>query len=235
MNYLEIIKNRYVQLVSCFAIGAAVGVIFYPQSRTEERMKLAYENKETELRASHRLELTQAAEDISKEEATHKEYREETSKKLDKLTVENSTLKQSMKKQKLKIVRPDGTIIEKEVEESNSESTKTVITEIREEFDRKVSSIENKWKKIHEERISSIKKEFDEKLEKAKSENKVVEKEKIVEKNSKKLRTELGYTSKKDYYNHNSYTLWGPVFMGAGLSGTEKDLKEVHAGIGIEF
>jgi hypothetical protein len=233
MDYAKILKNRYVQMAACLAIGITVGTVFYPQSRVEERYKSAYEKKELELREQHSLEKMELTEKHLQQEKTYVERIETSTQKINSLVTENTNLKQSIKKRKFKIIKPDGTVIEKEFEESNSEATASTVTQVKAEFDRQVSVLEEKWKKVHEERVVSLKKEFDEKLLKAKSEVKIVEREKIVEVNKKSFRPEIGVTTDKNGYLHGTYDIWGPVFLGGGITGNKEEVKEGRIGIGV--
>jgi hypothetical protein len=235
------------KITSSLLIGSVIGVVFYPTKTTIERetlkLKETYELKISELQKTHVEEVAKLNEKAVSEETTHKTIESETSKKLELLTQENRSLKQSSKKQKFKLVKPDGTIIEKEMEQSNSEEVSSVVTSIKEEFNEKVKSIEDKWKKVHQERIVELKKKFDQDIEKTKSEQKVVEKiiekEKIVEVNKKKLRPELGVSYNKDKvalgYFHLSYPISGPIFIGGGVSGNQTRVGEIQLGIGLEL
>lgn len=239
----ELAKQKWVQLVGALALGVTIGAVFYPQSRTEERirqeMRSEYTLKEEETRKANEKVVSELSEKLTSVESSHREYTEETSKKLEKLTTENSSLKQSMKRKKLRIVKPDGTIVEQEVEESNTEQTHSIVTQVKEEFTRKIQEIEDKWKKIHEERVTKLTAEYQEELRRVRAEQKttevIVEKEKIVETNPKKLRPEIGVTTDRDIYLHGTYSLWGPVFLGGGVSGTTKSFGEGRLGLGLEF
>lgn len=234
---IEILKNKYVQLGLALFVGITIGAVFYPTSKIEEKYKSQYELKETELKQTHSAETQALTESLQKEEASHKSYQEETTKKISTLVTENSSLKSSIKKRKYKLIKPDGTIVEEEFEDSNTESSTSKITEIREEFNKKVSEIEDKWKKVHEERIAVIQKQFDEKLEKAKQESKTVEQSRTVETNQKKLGIEAGMTTERDYYAHGTYTLWGPVFIGVGadMNHTDKTMNNARFGLGVSL
>jgi hypothetical protein len=227
-------------------LGGVVGVVFYPSKSITERetskLKETYELKIQEIQRTYAEESKSLSEKLSTQESESRTREFELSKRVESLTQENKSLKQSSKKQKFKLVKPDGTIIEKELEQSNSEEISSTVTSIKEEFNHKIKSIEEKWKKVHEERIVELKKKFDQDIEKAKSEQKVVEKivekEKIVEVNKKKLRPEVGAAYNKEDlmgYFHLSYPVAGPVFIGGGVSGNKTKLGEVQLGVGLEF
>jgi len=241
---LKMLKNRYVQLVLAFGIGAAIGVVFYPSKSTETREKIqlleqTVKTQELELNEKE-IKVRTTERSLQESTASFKTYREDTNSKIESLRTENSSLKQSAKRQKFRLVKPDGTIIEKEFEESSSEEVTSVVTEVREEFTRKVESIESKWKQIHETRVQKIKESYEKKLKEKKTEiqivEKIVEKEKIVKVNEKKLRTEIGYSSDDKAYTHASYPVWGPMFLGGGVS-IDRDLKlpEARIGVGIDW
>lgn len=243
MSMLEILNKKTTQIMLALVAGITLGALFYPQSHTEERIRQQlieeYAVKEQEKQKEYDKLVSENNNKIDKIEESYKTSIEQSQQTIQKLTIENSSLKQSIKKKKLKIVKPDGTIVEQEVEESNTEQTQTVITQVREEFTRKVQEIETKWKKVHEERIAKLTSEYQKELEKARSETKtievLVEKEKTVDVNPKKLRPEIGATSKKDFYVHGTYSAWGPVFIGGGISGTKNSFGEARIGVGVDF
>lgn len=239
----ELLKQKWFQLTATLLIGVTVGAVFYPNTKTEERVRTKiqeeYSLKEKEIDEKHQKELSKLTQELSESEKSHKDYEKTSSSKIHTLTTENTQLKQSSKKTKYKLVKPDGTIVEREVEESSSDSTKNVVTEVQKEFNEKVKSIEDKWKTIHEQRVAVIQKEFDEKLQKTKEEQKsttiTVDKQKTTESNPKKLRPEIGVTTSKNIYLHGTYSLWGPVFLGGGVSGTSHSFGEGRLGVGVEF
>lgn len=243
MSLKDLLQNRLVQLGLALAAGVTAGSLLYPHKSFEEKIReevrQEYQLKTEESEKRHMSENKELKDKLELVEQSSRKYEEETSRKIDRLTQENSTLKQSVKKQKLKIIKPDGTVVEKEIEESNTEATHTVITQVKEEFSRKIKEIEDKYKKVHEERVTKIKLEFDEELKKAKSEVKTVEVirevERRVEVNKKSLRPEIGVTTDKDVYLHGTYNLWGPVFVGGGVSGTNSSFGEARFGLGFEL
>lgn len=237
---LQFLKNKYIQLILAFGIGAAIGIVFYPSKSIETREKIqlleqTVKTQEKELNEKE-IKIQTAKRYLQESTASFKAYREDTNSKIESLRTENSSLKQSAKRQKFRIVKPDGTIIEKEFEESSSEEVTSVITEVRQEFTRKVKSIESKWKKLHETRVLKIKESYEKKLKEKKTEiqivEKIIEKEKIVKVNEKKLRTELGYSSDNNIYIHASHPIWGPLFLGGGVS-IDRDMKQPEARIGV--
>lgn len=245
---MKLLKNRYIQLVIAFVVGGFIAYSFYPTKSIEERIyeetKERFESTLEETRSVHEKQQKKLEDRLTQEEQSSKEYREEVSRRVQSLTTENRELRQSQKKKRFKIVKPDGTIIEREYEESQSSEVSSVVTEVREEFDRKVSSIESKWKKIHRTRVEQLKKEFEEELSKKETKvivkEKIVEKEKIVKVNEKKWRPEIGVTTDKNLYIHTTYPLWGPIFIGGGVSAGGTDMSDLNfgdgrVGVGIQF
>jgi len=161
------------KVTSSVLLGAVVGVVFYPSKTITERetlkLKESYELKISEIQKTHTEESAKLSEKLTAEESARKSLEVETAKKLELLTQENKSLKLSSKKQKFKLVKPDGTIIEKEMEQSNSEEVSSVVTSIKQEFSQKIKSIEERWKKVHEERVAELKKKFDQDIEKARA------------------------------------------------------------------
>ena len=245
---VKLLKNKYSQLVLAFILGGFIAYAFYPTKTVEERVyeetKERFESVLEETKKTYEAEKKKIQEELSQTEKSSKEYREVVSKKIQSLTTENRELRKSQKKSKFKLIKPDGTIIEKEYEESQSEEISSIVTEVREEFNRKVSSIEDKWKTIHKTRIEELKKKFQEELEKKETQvvvnEKIVEKEKKTKVNEKKWRPEIGVTTDKNLYIHTTYPLWGPIFVGGGVSASGTDASNLdfgdgRIGLGIQF
>jgi len=225
-------------IVGAFILGGFLGYSFFPTKSIEREFKEEYQSKLTEVRETHAKEIEKVTEEKSKQEKSHKEYEKTTSTKIDSLTTVNTQLRKKVKKRKFKLIKPDGTIVEKEWEESDTQQSTKIITKIRKEFDTKVKSIETRWKKVHTKHVKSLKKEYEEKLKKIKEEKKTTEEKETIKINEKNLRPEIGITSNKDIYIHTSYQLWGPIIVGAGGSYDpfeDNELGDVRVGLGLEF
>ena len=225
-------------IVGAFILGGFLGYTFFPTKSIEKEFKEEYQSKLTEIKEIHSKEIEKITEDKLKQEKSHVEYTKETSARIDSLTTVNTELRKKVKKRKFKLVKPDGTVIEKEWEESDTQQSTKIVTKIRKEFDTKVKSIETRWKTVHTRRVKSLKKEYEEKIEKIKSEKKTTEKKETIKINEKSLRPEIGFTSDKDIYVHTTYPLWGPIIVGAGGSYDpfeDNELGDVRVGLGLEF
>lgn len=241
MKYL---KNRYIQLALALFIGITIGAVFYPTSEiietTEKRVKEKYGEQLTKLKMEHNK---------SSMEMNNSFHRKESKfiQRLEELTMSKSSyektirdLKSKVTERTYKLIKPDGTIVEKTFKESDTEEHNSYVKTITEEFNRKVSSIENTWLSIHKKRIIIVRKEseakykeiFDKKYEKLLEEKT----KKITKTNEKKYNVELGYMTDKDYYLHSSYSLWGPISVGLHIDG-KQDMTDLSlgAGLGISF
>lgn len=225
----KLIKNRYVQLILAVLMGATIGVIFYPSKRIESK----YERNIQRLTEENKKKIEKIKQEKQELQRSLVEYRESLTAKIATLKVENRQLKSSMKRRKIKIVKPDGTILEKSYEESKSEEITQIVTQVRSEFERKVASIESKWKKVHLKRIKEVRATYEKQI-------KELEKEKSSRTtliNPKSLRSEIGITTDLYMYAHTTYSLFGPVFIGGGstFDVLDKKFKEARLGLGLEF
>ena len=239
----DLLKNRVVQLLLALIAGIAIGAIFYPTKNIEREIKQVerekYQQEKEKLQSEHSLTLKDLREDHQEEVSQLRSYEMESRQKIEQLTTENRRLKESSKKQRFKIVKPDGTIVEREYEETNREEVTEIVTEIRQEFDVKIKETEEKWKKVHAQRIVKIKEQHEKEIQ----ERELVLKEKIkelelretIEVNPKKLRLELGMTTDRDYHAHGSYTLWGPLNLGIGIQLSEEEFDDISFGLGIDL
>ena len=157
---------------------------------------------------------------------------EQTDRKVNTLKEENFKLKQKVTEKRFKIVRPDGTIEEQWYKESETEVVASVVTEIKEEFTRKVKSIENKWKVAHEKRVKKIKEEFERQLVKVSNTKSQTYKKTKTEINKRNFGISFGLTSEENYFSSITYDVYGPFFLDVHI-GASKDLNDQEVGIGV--
>ena len=231
----QLLKNRIVQFALTLIAGVAIGALFYPTKNIEERVKKEYEQKIEKITAeSKQLEesLEEQIDSLKEEKTT---LRIETSTRINKLTFQVRELESKKKETFYKIIKPDGTIEEKRYSESEVNESSKVVTQVREEFDRKVTEISERWQRVHISRVKKLKEQFDKKESEYKQTIAKLESEKKVEINPKKYGVELGYTSRDTYYGHVNVDVFGPIFIGLH---TESDFLGDHSvggGIGIRF
>jgi len=228
MKYL---KNKNVQIALALLIGLVVGQLMKNSKVTE--IETFYSKRVEEIQTKTREELSKKQEEIDKVEKSSKEYKEEVTRSMTSLRTENRTLRQKVKKRKYRLVKPDGTIIEKEFEESDTAETSTIVVSIKEEFTRKVSSIERKWKEVHIKRIKEIKVKYSELLSKKEQEIETLKKKELI--NPKDFRPEIGITTNQEVYLHTTYPIWGPIIVGGGGSLNKEYDGSLRMGLGLEW
>lgn len=241
---LKWLKNRYVQLLVALFVGGAVATVLYPTKTVEERTKavmvLEFKERYIELMEEHSQKTESLTAKYALDVKSRIESNEELSSKVTSLTTEVTDLKSKTKESFYKLIKPDGTIVEKRYKESELESHSEVVTEIREEFNRKVSTIESRWKSVYKSRLIEVKETFDKKLKKEKEKweksKQTVETEKITKTNPKSFGLEGGIDTDKDLYLHGTYNLYGPFFMGGHVGLDDKQVPDAGGfGIGVDF
>lgn len=232
----KLLENKYAIPVITLLIGMAIGAIFYPSKSITREETARYEAKIERLQ--------EEKQDIEKEmhstvdaitELNHVRI-EEKNKKISTLRTENTRLRQKVKERIVKIVTPDGTIREEIVRESDTEVVSQIVTDIKQEFNEKVTSIENKWKRVHTQRVVKIKDSYEKKLaEKQHVIDEFSKKEKI-EINKRNFGISLGYTTNDTIFSSITYDIFGPFFLDLHVEANSQ-LKDFGAGaaIGISF
>jgi len=239
----ELLKHKDAKVVIALIVGLGLGIFLYPTSIVETEIKKevseVYERQIEEIKESNKEKISKAELRIKTVVEEKRELLSESKSKLDVLKKENKKLKESSKKKKFKLVKPDGTIIEKEYEETNREEVTEIVTEIRKEFDFKIRQTESRWKNIHFERVKSIEERHKKKITGIKREYEykisVLEKKKKITTNPKKLRLEAGITTDQEYHLHGSYNLFGPFGVGIGTQFKQDKLDDISIGIGVSL
>ena len=226
------LKNKYVQLILTLAIGIGIGAIFYPSKTITKESTYKYEQKIERLENEKKINDILHYKQLLIKENEYKEYKEETTKKTESLKQENFQLKQKVSEKKFKIIRPDGTIEEQWFKDSETDVVSSTVTKIKSEFTRKVSEIENKWKVIHEKRVSKIKETYEKKIASIESTSIQATSKTKTEINKRYFGLSLGYISDKKYFSSVNYDVYGPWFLDLHLEST-RDFNEKEAGVGI--
>lgn len=228
-------KNKIAQFVLIFFIGMLIGVLFYPSRHIEEMLREEYREEINRITEENEKVVKELNEKINLEKQEYSNYKEESTQTISKLKTEIKDLQSKTKETYYKIVRPDGTIEIKKYTESEINQTTQVVIEIREEFDRKVEEISERWKKIHEERVEILTKDFEKRSNEYKERIASLEKQKTVIINPKKVGVEVGFLSSGLYYGHVNFDAFGPIFLGVHTQTNFRDDYAVGAGIGVRF
>jgi chromosome segregation ATPase len=233
----KLLENQLVRYALVLLGGITIGALFYPTKKIEEKITQKYEQQISKMKEEHAKEVSSTKEEHSAQVKNVTTKLEESERKISVLTVQVRDLKVKVRTAKYKIVRPDGTIEEKEFTESESEESTKIITQIQEEFKTKVSQIEERWSDIHKTRVTEIKKEFDKKESEYQKTIASLEKSKKTSINEKSFGLEAGIMSDKNYYGHATMDLWGPIFVGVHGTVGAKDNTDnsLGAGIGLRF
>ena len=233
---MKILKNKWAQFGLTLLIGVAIGAIFYPTKHIEREIESKYQREIDTLKTDRKYIEEKYSQELNKEIRSNVKYREDTSKKLSSLKTENTRLKQQVKERTLKIVKPDGTIVEETFRESQTEVVSKVVTEVRQEFDRKVSSIENKWKRVHERRVRDIKAKHEQELKQKDKLISTYKKKEEIKINPRSFGIAAGVMSDGGYYGNVSYDIFGPVFINGHID-TNKELDDnrIGGGFGLRF
>jgi len=230
----SLLQNQWARYVIVLLIGAAVGAIFYPSKTITREETVKMKEKIQRLEQEKKSIESFYNKKIDQQSKEYRESKEELSKKTETLKQENTKLKQRVSEKLFRIVRPDGTIEEKWFKESETDVVSSTVTKIKDEFTRKVKSIENKWKKIHEKRIAKVKENFEKRIaETRKSERTRVSKEEI-KVNERSFGISVGLTTDQSYFSSITYDVYGPVFLDVHL-GANSQLGDREVGIGFGF
>lgn len=232
----DLLKNQYVRLVGVLLIGITIGVLFYPSKRIEEKMTQKHQEEISVLKEQHSKEVQNITEQYASSLKENKSLKEESERKITKLTDEVRSLKSKSKTATYKLVKPDGTIEERTFTESEVDENSHVVTQIQEEFKTKIEQIETRYATIHAERVTAIKKDFDSKESEYKKTIDELTKSKTVSINEKRFGIEAGIMNNKNYYGHATMDVWGPVFLGVqGELGPNDSGNKLGIGAGLRF
>lgn len=231
----KFLSNRVVQFVLVLIVGVAIGALFYPTKRIEEKVEQKYEKllkTERQEKETLRKSLSEEVDEL-KQEKTNLTI--ESSQKITKLQYQVRELESRKTENYYKIIKPDGTIEEKRYSESEVTETSTVVLQVREEFDKKVTEISERWQRVHRKRVEELKKDFEKKESEYEKTIASLKSEKKTEINPKTYGLEVGYSSDQTYYLHSNIDVFGPIFLGVHANSNFTNDSAIGAGVGIRF
>lgn len=231
---MKLLDKAWARYIIILLVGIAVGAIFYPSKEVSIEEKLRLESEITKLKKEKKEIKIDYENKLAIKEQISKEYKKDSESKLSSLRQENTVLKQKAKEKTLKIIKPDGTIVEETIKEYQTEIISKVVTEIKQEFKEKIQLIENKWKKIHEQRVTKIRDNYVYQLEEKDKKIRQYELNKVVKINQRKFGISLGYLGNNEYFSSVQYDMFGPMFLDLHLGGNNNNTR-AGIGIGVRF
>lgn len=235
--------NRITQLLLALLIGGALGVVFYPTKTIEEtainKTRVEEMKKQQVLEKKHQEEVISLHEKFEEKEKSLIKTITQSSTKISTLTKEVTSLKSKTQERTYRLVKPDGTIVEKTYKESDTEAMNTVVTDVKKEFDQKISQVEKRWKTTHVDRIKDIQVKFNSSLatlqETYRKEMNEMKTATLTKVNEKRFGVEIGALLNLDWYVHSTGTIYGPIFVGGGVILNNLDLSSANLGLGVQF
>lgn len=226
------LNNPLIRYALILVLGVAIGAIFYPTKHIEREIEQKYQSKIQRIKEETKLREIIFKDAIDKQIALSIKIEKESNEKISSLKIENNSLKQKVKERKLKIVKPDGTVVEESFRESETEAVSRIITDVRQEFNTKVKSIENKWKKVHEKRVTDIKEKYENKLEEKQKIIAEYKKKESIKVNPRSFGLAAGVMSDNHIYTNISYDIFGPLFLNVQME-YSKNFENNAGGIGL--
>jgi hypothetical protein len=234
MNPINFIKsNEWARYVVVLLIGAAIGAVFYPTKQIEEKVSKKYEQDIATLNQQHQETISKMTSDFNSQSKSMSEQKVQSDLKITQLQTQITTLKSHQKTSHYKLIKPDGTIEERDYTDTDINQSSKTVTSIQQEFTQKIDSIEKKWEAIHLSKVQSLKTEFDSKETTYKKTISDLESSKSVSINPKHYGVEAGYLTGNSYYVHGDADIFGPVFV--GIQGQTGNSNAIGVGLGLRL
>lgn len=240
MNPTVLLSKEWVRYVLILLVGITVGAVFYPTKKIEEKTSLRYEQQITSLKEQQSKEISTLNQAVDQAKQETQSVKEDSDKKISSLRSQISELKSKTTTIHYKVIKPDGTVVERDSTQSDVDNTSDTVTQVQQEYKQQLDAIDQKWSTMHEQVIAQMTKDFSAKESEYQSTIESLQKSKTVTVNEKHFSVEGGMMNDKDYYVHATADLWGPVFLGlqGEIRSTNSDQSadnRLGMGIGIRF
>lgn len=226
-------NNVWVRYILILLLGITVGAVFYPTKRIDEKISQKYEQQISTMKEQHNTELKEVQESLIKSEQQTAQVQTDSEQKIFTLTTQISELKSKKKQTTYKIIKPDGTVIERTTSEEDVDNTSSTVIQAQQEYQIKIDSLTTQLKQESDQKITKIQSDFTVKEAAYQQTISSLQSSKTVSVNQKQFGLEGGMLTNRDYYGHITMDVWGPMFIGIqGEFGTDS---KAGAGIGIRF
>lgn len=231
----NIVNNKWFHITIALIIGAIIGVVFYPSKRIEEELTHKHQLELEKISTENKIIVKNINNQLDKIINEYSSYKQQVNNKYESYESKIKELQSTTKESTYKLVKPDGTIIEKTFKESEIIESENYVKSIRYEFDSKVESIENKWMTIHQEKITAIKEEYTKKTEEKKKELEYLYTKRVESINQSRYHTSLGYDTDNRFYISGGVIIIGPIFIDMHIESDKELNKAAGLGIGVRF
>ena len=235
-KFVSFVKaNPWMQFVLVFVGGVAVGALFYPTKKIEDKVHQQDQlviNQLTQEKQQIQTTLTQKIDEITQQKS---DLELSTTKQIMTLQIQVQELENKKVETYYKIVHPDGTVEERKYSESESSSSSKVISDVQQDYEKKISDINQQWQIKLDTTVQTQQAQFDTIIQEKDKQISDLESSHSVTINEKHFGIEGGYLTSKQYYLHTSADLFGPIFIGAHVNTDLLSNTSVGAGVGIRF
>lgn len=229
-NFSELLKNRLVQCLACFAAGALTFTLIAPSKITETKLKQEYEAKLSKQSEQYKTTIANLESEKTQLRQENLDIETQYSKTISAIKSQYSDRSTSKVTTYHKVTRPDGSSEEWKTTEYADKSSQRLISEIQGSYDNKVKILEQKYQADNEKVKQSTEEKYASIINELKTELSKKTESTTVTVNPKKLGVEAGFTTDQTFYGHGTYNFWGPFFFGSHI---ESNLRQHSAGIGL--
>jgi uncharacterized membrane-anchored protein YhcB (DUF1043 family) len=230
-----ILNNRIVQLSLTLVLGIAIGAIFYPTKSIREEESAKYQQQIATIQSEHSKEIKEIDTKYTLDVKMLSQKNEDIKSLYEKSRTENIELRQKMKKRTVKITKPDGTIIETILEESESETISKITDDLKQSYESKLQEQQATLTKESNDKQEKIKTEYESQLKQKTETIQTYERQFSEDINKKSFGISAGYMLNKSYFGSVQKDIFGPVFLDVTGVSNLKDEYNVGAGIGLRF
>jgi len=231
---VDLVKSsKTLQLVLVFIAGGIISAVFYPTKQIKETIAKTYQQQISTIQQQNAQTLATQQSSYQKLQDQYSSYKTETDSKISELSTQVSDLKTHTKTTIVKVVHPDGTIEENEVEENDTDSTQEISQQMQSEWQQKTDSAVQTVTQQYQTQISTMQSQWTSKEQQYQSTISTLQETKTITTNPKSFGISAGLLTDGGYYGNVTYDVWGPFFIdGLGEFGPHS---AAGAGIGIRF
>ncbi len=233
-TYLNYLKNSaWLRYVLVLVAGIAIGAIFYPTKRIEERLETKHREEISKITEKFKSEISSLNKELNETKSSKDEMVKQLNASITSLKTLLSESETRVHREYTKIIRVDGSVEIREITDAHSRevkaATEAVAAQWQEKLEQTKTSYEAKIEKISEENkliLAQKETEYKASLD-------VLSKTKVTTINEKRFGIEAGILTTKQLYGHGTVGLWGPVTVGVHIQGPA--LPAVGVGVGFKF
>ena len=169
----------------------------------------------------------------NKLQSEYSAYQSTSESKVASLNEQVSSLQSNKSTTHYKLIKPDGTVEEKDTTDDTSDSTSETVASVQQEYVQKIATLTQQMQTTSDQKVQALQATYDSQIKTYQQTISSLQETKTETINAKHYGIEAGALTGGSYFVHADADVVGPIFL--GVQGQIGNSNALGAGLGLRF